>query len=169
LAANFSTSDDFFSRGVTEGRGVGEGLAGGFFGVAFAVGCGVDFGVAFGVAFGVTVGTGVGRGVGVEVAAGAGVVILISLSTGGILDCSSGDGSSAEDGVSVGSGAFGVGATATGTTALIVSALPLIQTTSGVAGFFALPLHRARPNRTTAWTTPMIAALRQKLALRLMV
>ena len=67
------------------------------------------------------------------------------------------------------SGAFGVGATAKGTTAVIVAALPLIQTTSGAAGFFALPLHRARPKRTTAWTTPMIAALRQKLELRLMV
>jgi hypothetical protein len=49
-----------------------------------------------------------------------------------------------------------------------VLALPFIQTTSVTAGFFALPLHRARPKSTAACTTPMIAALRQKLALRLM-
>jgi hypothetical protein len=69
----------------------------------------------------------------------------------------------------VGSGAVGVGAAAKGTTAVMGAGLPLIQTTSGVAGFFALPLHRARPKRINAWTTPMMAALRQKLGLRLIV
>ena len=108
------------------------------------VGRGVGFGVPFGVAFGV--GAGVDRGVDNMLGEGKGVGISSSPVIGSGLAWPCG-GSSSE----------GVGAAISGDTALAVEASALgtpalssIQTTSVTAGFFALPLHRARPKRAAA-------------------
>jgi hypothetical protein len=160
FAADFfvSASGAFFSRGVAEDRGVGEAFTAGFFGVGF--------GVAFGVDFGVAVGAGVGRGVEGTGGSGGGVAISSSPLVGCGLGAFGGGSSSTTCGSGVGSGIFATGAAGGAAAAFVAPALPSIQTTSVTAGFFALPLQRARPKRTATCTTPMIATLRQKLPRR---